>query len=295
MNTKRTVFNMPSLYKPRITSNWLLGFVEGEGCFSVRKKDYMLVFSITQSSKDSALIGSIIDFIYDLPQIGPNNISRNSIALPGESIGVPKRNPSGIRIETQDIPGKTSVIRLVITQQELIKKVIIPFFDNLSWKSKKEKDYCDWKAVVNLRNRGHHYTEQDIKILNLILNQMNRNRLSTSQLTTWVNREQLNDEIDRLLKEPSNLEIKEGKIFIKSLNKNIPFSTRNYEKFKHAVQVLDAETGCVLYNFKSTRSCAEFVGLASSSAARYLKLGKRFLFQNKLVYIIKLDDTVEGI
>jgi len=124
---------------------------------------------------------------------------------------------------------------------------------------------------------------------------MNKNRLSTSGLSTVVNRVQLNEEIDRLLKEPSNLEIKEGKIFIKNLNKNIPSSTRNYEKFMNAVQVIDAETDCLLYNFKSTRSCAEFVGLASTTAARYLNLGKRFLFQNKLVYITKVgDDTVEG-
>lgn len=89
--------------------------MEGEGCFSIRKKDYMPIFSITQSSKDLNLISSIRDFIYDLSQIGHNNFSLNSI-----------------RLETQEIPGKSSIIRLVISQQELIKNVMIPFFDNLS-------------------------------------------------------------------------------------------------------------------------------------------------------------------
>jgi hypothetical protein len=126
---------------------------------------------------------------------------------------------------------------------------------------------------------------------------MNRKRLSTYNippLTTEVNRKQLDVEINRILKQPSNLEIRQGKLYVKSLNQNIPSITRNYEKFKQAVQVVDAETGCVVYNFKSTRSCAEFVGLANSSAARYLKLGQRFLFQNKLVYMIKTDDMIDG-
>jgi hypothetical protein len=37
MNIKRTDFSMPSWYKACISSYWLLGFVEGEGSFSVRK------------------------------------------------------------------------------------------------------------------------------------------------------------------------------------------------------------------------------------------------------------------
>jgi len=94
--------------------------VEGEGCFWVRKKDYMLFFSLTQSSKDYALIEAIRYFISGLPQTTES------------TGGLAKRNSSGIRLETQDIPGKPSIVRLVITKQELIKNVLIPFFDNLS-------------------------------------------------------------------------------------------------------------------------------------------------------------------
>lgn len=119
---------------------------------------------------------------------------------------------------------------------------------------------------------------------------MNRSRLSTYQ-STVIDMVQLNCEINRLLSEPSNIEIKEGKKYIKNLNKYLPASSRSYEKFHLAVQVIDAETGCVLYNFESTRSCAAFLGLVSSTTSRYLKSGKRFLFNNRLVYIQKVEDT----
>jgi tRNA U38,U39,U40 pseudouridine synthase TruA len=68
---------------------------------------------------------------------------------------------------------------------------------------------------------------------------MNNNRLSTS-LGTTVNREELDDEINRLLREPSNIEIKQGRKYIKSLEKHITASSRSYENFLHAVQVIDA-------------------------------------------------------
>ena len=92
----------------------MLGFVEGEGCFHVRKLDYMLVFSITQSSKDYALIVAIKEFLYGLPLIDINIVRKDSI-----------------RLEEQTFKGGSSIVILVITQQDLIKNVLIPFFDNL--------------------------------------------------------------------------------------------------------------------------------------------------------------------
>ena len=67
MNTHRTVFQMPLDFEPRITSYWLLGFVEGEGSFFVKKDQYKLTFTLTQSTRDLALMESIRDFLYNLP------------------------------------------------------------------------------------------------------------------------------------------------------------------------------------------------------------------------------------
>lgn len=65
MNSKRTEFKMPNFYKPLITKYWLLGFVEGEGSFSVIRKSnkFELVFSISQSTKDDVLMNAIKEFL----------------------------------------------------------------------------------------------------------------------------------------------------------------------------------------------------------------------------------------
>ena len=52
MNKGRTNFSMPTEHKYRITPYWLLGFVEGDGSFFIRRKNYQLYFSIVQHSRD---------------------------------------------------------------------------------------------------------------------------------------------------------------------------------------------------------------------------------------------------
>ena len=51
-----------------------------------------------------------------------------------------------------------------------------------------------------------------------IISQMNNNRLSNSK-AQWIDRDLLLADIDKLLSGPSNYENKNGKIFIKSLNR----------------------------------------------------------------------------
>src|SRR5688572_12618219 len=67
MNKQITEFNMGEDYKPIITPYWLLGFVEGEGSFSVIKThNYLLRFSIGQSYKDLVLMNEIKKFFNEL-------------------------------------------------------------------------------------------------------------------------------------------------------------------------------------------------------------------------------------
>ena len=75
---------------------------------------------------------------------------------------------------------------------------------------------------------------------------MNRNRLSTN-LLSHVDREQMYSKINRLLLD--------GKKYIKNLNRCLGVIMKNISRLA-SHEVIDADKCCVLYNFKSTRSCA---------------------------------------
>lgn len=71
MNKSRLDFSTTSVRKDfRITPEWLLGFVEGEGCFfSDQNNRFLLIFYLGQSSKDLVLMQAIKDYLNSLPVI----------------------------------------------------------------------------------------------------------------------------------------------------------------------------------------------------------------------------------
>jgi len=110
MNSKRTEFKMPYFHVPLITKNWLLGFVQGEGSFSVRRatNKFELLFSISQSAKDQILMDAIKLFFENLAGTPGSDIVNKSFY-----------KPKGINHQP--------VIQLVISQKSYIKNVLIPF------------------------------------------------------------------------------------------------------------------------------------------------------------------------
>jgi len=166
---------MPKSFKPRITPYWLLGFVEGEGSFIVRKDNYKLIFTLTQSYRDLSLMESIKEFLYNLPFVDKNNMDKTNISI------------TTFKESTVINP----IVRLTIVKTDFIKFVIIPLFNSLTWRSKKELDFQDWITVLKLKERGHNHQKEGISIINLIINQMNNNRLSTNQSGSKLDRNQL--------------------------------------------------------------------------------------------------------
>lgn len=134
MNRGRTNFDMPAGYEYKITPYWLLGFVEGvlrrviSGGALQKKKGYRLIFSICQSSIDSVILYKIREFLYDLPQV-----NRQTMQI--TSIRVSEYKGSSIK----------PMAKLDIDVSEIIKFVIIPFFDSMTsfGHSKKFLDFED--------------------------------------------------------------------------------------------------------------------------------------------------------
>jgi hypothetical protein len=83
---------------------------------------------------------------------------------------------------------------------------------------------------------------------------MNNFRLSTYK-NAPVDIISLNERINILLNSPSNLEKKDGRVFIKSLNKYY------YDRKEISIHLIDKD-GLVFQSFDSISRCASFLGLS---------------------------------
>jgi hypothetical protein len=170
MNKKRIQFKQPNNHTINITSYWLLGFIEGEGYFSIaRNQTFSLTFGIGQTLTEKEVLVKIKEFLFNLP--GKYAISRKDTNVIQLSVN------SKAKIESSNIMAKIEVKKL-----DYITNVLIPFFDKLLWFSKKKEDYLDWKIVLNLKNQGKHFLDKEKEIICLISNRMNQNRLSTNTI-----------------------------------------------------------------------------------------------------------------
>lgn len=249
-----------------ITPYWLLGFIEGEGCFSINKhNNYRLDFSLCQSSTNFELMKSIKLYLENLPGVlrQENNY----------------RNALGISEVRSNNPNHQSTTRIETTRIPFITNILIPFLDSLTWQSKKKLDFQDWKIILKLKEEGHHLSEQGRELIDLILSQTNNNRLSTSSNDVVVDREQLLVKVNELLNGPSNFEIRNDRKFVISLNKYYHSSRLNVRI------ILVDEKGNTLHCFDSLADCAKFLKVDASTISKRKSKGIPFIFENKTVYI----------
>jgi len=218
------------------------------------------LFSISQSSKDEILMDAIKNFLEDLPYTNGSDVVKKYIY-----------KPKGLNHQP--------VIQLAISQTDYIKNVLIPFFSSLEWHSKKELDFYDWVTIFNFKERGHHYQEEGLRVLNAIVNQMNNYRLSTSQKIR-IDTDQLVKDIARLLDGPSNYEYIGDRKIIKSLNKLV--GVKNQEIIQ-----LEEENGNVIKTFYSIVDCAKFFKVSRTLIYNRLSGNKSIIFEGKHVFIKK--------
>lgn len=266
MNSTRINFEMPKGHQPRITPYWLLGFVEGEASFNVIK-GFNLTFSIAQSSIDSVLMEAIKSYLNCLPG--------SAKYIQGESV---------VYLGTFTGSSQKEMTRITVSQLLYIKSVLIPFFSDLVWRSKKFLDFQDWLKILELRDRCHQYEEEGKVLMDLIVSQMNNNRLSTNK-SPQVDRALLYTSIDKLLGGPSNCEIKDGKVWIKSLNR---FRRKGGLIKPVAVQLQD-QKGDIIRIFDTQVDCAKCLGVTRTTVARWLEEGKPTLFEDRVVFITKVE------
>ena len=151
MNSKRTVFDMSS-HKLNITSEWLLGFVEGDRSFSVSVRGLILIFSIGQKG-NLVLMKTIKSFLVNLAKVKGLKDEAGFVYITGSEpyyvLSIKKNNLG--------CSSSCCCEACQLGRKEGTKKALIPFFDSMSWHSKKELDYKDWKTIFNIKELGLHF------------------------------------------------------------------------------------------------------------------------------------------
>ena len=122
MNSKRTKLDLTASHKILITSNWLLGFVEGDGSFSYARGNVRLNFSITQKDNDP-LLNAIKDFLLNLAKEyrTVNNLERQLL------------NENAINI--YNYPEGISLLQ--VSRSDFLEHILIPLFNSLTFHTKK--------------------------------------------------------------------------------------------------------------------------------------------------------------
>lgn len=127
-------------HRTNITAYWLLGFIEGEGCFSInRGNNYRLDLILGNTYSNLELIQNWQVYLANLPGTNGNYAGAMVIS------SVTSKNPP-----------PQSVVRIETTLFHLLPIYGRPFLDSLHLHSKKRLDFQDCKNILILREHGHH-------------------------------------------------------------------------------------------------------------------------------------------
>ena len=115
MNTKRIDFNQPKGHFINITRYWLLGFIEGDGYFSVKVQNYSLKFGIGQTANEINLLEAI---------------QKSLLGLPGKYL-IKRSNTNFVKLaiynQAKGLNHKPMAY-MTINQTDFLTNVLIPFF-----------------------------------------------------------------------------------------------------------------------------------------------------------------------
>jgi len=135
----------------RLEAQWVVGFVDGEGCFYVginsqpeMKTGYQVLpeFTVVQHEQDIQLLYALKQFF---------------------GCGVVRQNH-----------GERMAYR--VRGVEHLQERIIPFFEKHSLKTKKHLDFLKFRKVLMMMYRNEHLTLDGIEKIRQIASEMNRGR-----------------------------------------------------------------------------------------------------------------------
>jgi hypothetical protein len=139
-------------------ANWIVGFTDGEGCFSVSAvknsttrfgRQIFPEFVVAQSAKSVSVLEEIKNFF------GCGNIFRN---------------------ERHD-NHREDMYRYCVRSVSELNSRIVPFFDEFPLRSFKRNDFSVFREIVSMMSRKEHLTEQGWSAILELAGTMNRQKV----------------------------------------------------------------------------------------------------------------------
>lgn len=160
-NTKRLIINEEEnkllTRKVSISKWWLLGFIEGEGTFGY--KHLVPYFQIAQNKKNLFLLKAIEDYLF------------KEFSLINS-----KNKELGFRYNLNKLTG---VYSMTLEKVDNNFNLVIPFFESLTFLSRKGVDYKWWVISVFIHKLGYFYLPEGKQIALRISSSTNKYRYTT--------------------------------------------------------------------------------------------------------------------
>ena len=152
-----------------IQLGWVIGFVDGEGCFSIGfvrqsdrpgRKGYKTgfqvshEFSVTQGAKSVSCLGELVRFF-----------------------GV-----GGVVANERHDNHKEHLYRYAVRRRTDLMSTIIPFFTSHSLHSAKQRDFEKFARCVEMIDGGLHLTREGLIVIAEIVETMNRQKPRTEMI-----------------------------------------------------------------------------------------------------------------
>lgn len=207
MNDKRTNFNLPEDHQIWITGNYLIGFIEGDGSFYLNQSDMTVHVSLISLTANKIVLEKIREFILNL--LDPHSYILGSTT---KLVNIVDKKSKG---------NNKPITLLEITQIDFICNILIPYFNVIEFRTKKYKDYLDFRTIAFLIYEGKYLTEKGKELIIKLGDSMNNNRLSTN-LNPFIIDETTKSELKEFINSEPLVHIdSEGRAKIISENKYI--------------------------------------------------------------------------
>lgn len=250
MNDKRINFVLPEFHSIRITGNYLIGFLEGDGSFYLNKHDMTVRTSLVTLSHNRLVLEKIREFLLSLLDEASYMLGSTTKLI----------NIYDKKLQNNQKP----VSILEIYQIDFICNILIPFFNNIKFRTKKYEDYLDFRTIAFLILYGKYLTEKGKELIIKLGDTMNNNRLSTNSSRIFLD-EKDKSEISFLIKSKPLIHIdSQGRAKIISENK--------YIRSTYIIKI-NFINGSFNY-FTNGISCAKFLHVSNYTITTRLNDGK---------------------